>query len=45
MDDLIEWIDYYKDLDGKYVFTEEFLLRMGGCCNNKCKHCPYKKKN
>lgn len=26
------------------VFTKEFLLNRGYCCNNKCKNCPYKKK-
>jgi hypothetical protein len=42
MEDLIEGVDYYMDDNGRYVFTEEFLLRMGRCCNRNCKHCPYK---
>ena len=29
MEDLIEGVDYYMDDNGRYVFTEEFLLRMG----------------
>ena len=37
--------DYYLDKDGKAIFTEYFLLKMGQCCNHGCKHCPYKKKN
>lgn len=34
--------DYYLE-DGKYVFTEQFLLRRGYCCDNGCRHCPYKR--
>lgn len=33
---------YYED--GKVVFTEKYLLKRGTCCNNNCRHCPYKKK-
>lgn len=33
--------DYYLE-DGNWVFTEQFLLRRGWCCNNGCRHCPYK---
>ena len=25
------------------VFTEKYHLKRGYCCNNNCKHCPYKK--
>lgn len=35
---------YYLD-NGLVVFTEEFLLDRGFCCNNSCRHCPYKKQN
>ena len=35
--------DFYIE-DGKYVFTEEFHLKRGFCCNSGCRHCPYKKK-
>jgi hypothetical protein len=27
--------------DGKLVFTEQYHLRRGRCCNNLCKHCPF----
>lgn len=40
-----EGIDYYwVEKNGvKYkVFTEKYLLERGFCCNNNCKHCPYK---
>ena len=43
-----EGVDYYwVEKDGvKYkVFTEKWLLKRGFCCNNNCKHCPYKKKD
>ena len=35
--------DYYLE-NGKVVFTEQYHLKRGYCCNNKCKNCPYKKK-
>lgn len=34
--------DFYWD-KGVMVFTESYHLRRGNCCNNGCKHCPYKK--
>ena len=34
--------DFYIE-NGKYVFTEEFHLKRGYCCDSKCRHCPYKK--
>lgn len=33
--------DYYIE-NGKYVFTVTFLLKRGYCCDNGCRHCPYK---
>lgn len=33
--------NFYKDEDGKFIATEEFLLKRGFCCKNGCKHCPY----
>jgi hypothetical protein len=46
MDELEEGVDYYWTTtdDGlKYrVFTEEYLKNRGFCCNNQCKHCPYR---
>lgn len=30
-------------MDGPYmVFTAAYHLRRGYCCNNDCRHCPYK---
>ena len=37
--------DYYFSSDGYLVFTEAYHLKRGYCCNNNCKHCPYKKKD
>lgn len=37
--------DYYLNENGLVVFTEHYHLKRGYCCKNKCKHCPYKKKN
>lgn len=37
---LVEGVDYYVD-DGKFVFTAEYHLKRGHCCNSKCRHCPY----
>jgi hypothetical protein len=33
--------DYYIGKDGKLVFTEQYLLKRGFCCQNGCRHCPY----
>lgn len=38
---LIEGTHYYYE--GPYmVFTEVYLRERGFCCNNNCRHCPYK---
>ena len=35
--------DFYYE--GPYlVFTEQYHLKRGSCCGNKCRHCPYKTK-
>lgn len=34
--------DYYE-INGFIVFTERYHRKRGYCCNNGCKHCPYKK--
>lgn len=34
--------DFYVDERGLVVFTESFLKKRGFCCENGCKHCPYK---
>ena len=40
---LVEGIDYVLE-DNKMVFTREFLLKRGYCCNSRCRNCPYSKK-
>lgn len=35
--------DFYYNENGQRVMTEQYHLKRGYCCNNKCKHCPYKK--
>jgi len=45
--ELVENIDFtWVEIDGFRfrVFTREYLLERGYCCNNNCKNCPYKKK-
>jgi hypothetical protein len=32
--------DYYME-NGFVVFTKEFLLKRGYCCESGCRHCPY----
>jgi len=39
---LIEGIDYYLDANGNMVFTEKYHLERGYCCQNGCRHCPWK---
>jgi hypothetical protein len=36
--------DFYINDEGYRVFTENYLLKRGYCCENWCKHCPYKNK-
>lgn len=36
--------DFYLE-NGKFVFTEGFLIKRGYCCGSGCRHCPYTKKN
>tara|TARA_B100000427_G_C15404635_1_gene549227 strand:- start:650 stop:826 length:177 start_codon:yes stop_codon:yes gene_type:complete len=33
---------YYYAKEGYIIFTKEYHLNRGYCCNNNCKHCPYK---
>ena len=35
--------DYYYSDEGYIVFTEKYHLKRGYCCDNNCKHCPFKK--
>lgn len=41
--EFIENEDYYFE-NGLMVLTEIFLKKRGYCCENNCRHCPYKKK-
>jgi hypothetical protein len=34
--------DYYMDAKGLMVFTAAYHLRRGHCCQNNCRHCPYR---
>ncbi len=36
--------DYYFSEEGYIVFTEAYHIKRGYCCNNNCKHCPFKDK-
>lgn len=38
---LIEKIDYYFDQSGNMVFTREYHLKRGHCCQSGCLNCPY----
>jgi hypothetical protein len=40
-EEMIEGIHYYYNENGNWVFTSEYHLRRGYCCENGCKHCPY----
>lgn len=33
--------DFYYSPEGYLVFTEQYHLKRGYCCENGCKHCPY----
>ncbi|MBK5279669.1 MAG: hypothetical protein JJE09_12485 [Bacteroidia bacterium] len=37
---LQEGIDYYIE-KGLFVFTSDYLLKRGTCCESGCRHCPY----
>jgi hypothetical protein len=45
--ELIEGVDFYWEEKGGIkmrVFTEEYLRMIRpACCNNGCRHCPFKK--
>lgn len=40
-DKLEEGKDFYYDSEGLMVFTTDYLLRRGYCCEKGCKNCPY----
>jgi urocanate hydratase len=33
--------DFYLSEQGYRVFTEQYLLKRGYCCESNCRHCPY----
>lgn len=33
--------DYYFSEEGFLVFTEQYHLKRGYCCQSRCRHCPY----
>ncbi|MEO2050881.1 MAG: DUF5522 domain-containing protein [Allomuricauda sp.] len=33
--------DYYFSEEGYRVFTEQYHLKRGYCCESGCRHCPY----
>ena len=41
--DKLDKDEYYHSSEGYIIFTEKYHLKRGNCCNNNCKHCPYKK--
>jgi lysophospholipase L1-like esterase len=38
---LVEGEDYYRE-GSAIVFTEQYHLRRGYCCESRCRHCPFK---
>lgn len=38
---LVEGEDFYRDEQGRYVFTAKYLRGRGYCCGSGCRHCPY----
>jgi hypothetical protein len=33
--------DYYYSPEGYLVFTEQYHLKRGYCCQSGCRHCPF----
>ncbi|NNE99866.1 MAG: hypothetical protein HKN25_12665 [Pyrinomonadaceae bacterium] len=42
-DKFVEGVDFYFE-DGLMVLTEHYLLKRGYCCENACRHCPYRER-
>lgn len=40
--ELVEGVDYYFD-GGRVIFTAKYLYQRGRCCENLCRHCPFRK--
>ena len=37
----LEEDDFYYSNDGYIIFTENYHLKRGSCCQSNCKHCPF----
>ena len=33
--------DFYLSPEGYVIFTEQYHLKRGHCCQSGCRHCPY----
>lgn len=33
--------DFYLSPEGYIIFTEQYHLKRGHCCQSGCRHCPY----
>jgi hypothetical protein len=42
---LIEGKDFYYDVEGYMVLTQQYHLEKGFCCGHGCRHCPYDYEN
>jgi hypothetical protein len=42
--DKYEKDEYYFTPEGYIVFTEKHHLKRGYCCQNNCRHCPWRKR-
>lgn len=40
-EEFVEGVDYTINDDGLVVFTADYLLRRGYCCESGCQNCPY----
>lgn len=38
---LVEGEDYTIDQNGRWVFTRQYHLKRGYCCQSGCLNCPY----
>lgn len=34
----------YTVIDGKVIFSSNFLIKKGECCGSTCENCPYTEK-
>ena len=33
----------YTIVEGRVIFSSDYLIKRGVCCGNTCDNCPYKK--